>query len=178
LDDLTKRATLVNRKDLEVAAENLARQAGTDTQVQDIRRRLAEADRDSKELSTQQPVNQQEASSAQDELKRFHALVESLASESKSYLADAASAHENQLRLADRLEFYVVNAQAEDVLLEGRKATDAVHHLAVSPEVQDTLESMGPGRKTVAASDPAKKCTEAENDAKACPGKAPPEPKE
>jgi hypothetical protein len=178
LDDLSKRGAISNRQDLEVAAENLARQPGTDAQVREIRRRLAEGDRDARELAIQQPLAQQEASSAQDELRRLQALEQSLSGESKSYLADAASARANQLRLADRLEFYAVNAQAEDVLDQGRKATEAVHHLAASPEVQDTLESLGPGKKAEPKSDTAKECTQAESDAKACAGKATADAKE
>lgn len=177
LDDMRKRANSINRQDLEVAAENLARQPGTDAQVRDIRRRLAEDELGAKDLSTRESLVQQEAASAQDELKRLRALDQSLESESKSYTADAASAHQNQLHLADRLEFYVVNAQAEDVLDQGRKATEAVHHLAASPEVQDTLGSLGPSLKAGAKPDPAKKCTGTANDGKGCPEKAP-DPKE
>jgi hypothetical protein len=121
LDGLSKKSAAFNRQDLEVAAENLARQPGTEAQVSEIRR---------------------------------------------------------QLHLADRLEFYVVNAQAEDVLDQGRKATEAVHHLAASPEVQDTLGSLGPTVKVEPKPDPAKPCTETASDAKGCPEKAASDPKE
>ena len=178
LDGLSKRASTVDRHDLEVAAENLARQPGTDAQVQEIRRRLYEDERDAKDLSTQQSLAQQEAVRAQDELKRLGELEQSLERESQAYTADAASAHQNQLHLADRLEFYVVNAQAEDVLEQGHKATAAVHHLAASPEVQDTLDSLGPNVKADAKSDPLKNCTQTANDGKGCPEKASPNPKE
>ena len=178
LDDMSKRASPINRQDLEVAAENLARQPGTDAQVREIRRRLAEDELGAKELSTQQSLAQQEAASAQDELKRLRALEQSLDFDSKSYTADAASAHQNQLHLADRLEFYLVNAQAEDVLDQGRKATEAVHHLAASPEVQDTLGSLVPNVKMDAKPDGAKKCTEAANNGKECPEKTAPDRKE
>jgi len=178
LDDMSKHAGTINRQDLEVAAENLARQPGTDAQVREIRRHLADDELSAKDLSTRQSLAQQETASAQDELKRLRALEQSLELESKSYTADAASAHQNQLHLADRLEFYVVNAQAEDVLDQGRKATEAVHHLAASPEVQDTLGSLGPSGKVDAKPDPAKKCTGTANDGKGCPEKAAPDPKE
>jgi chromosome segregation ATPase len=178
LDGLSKKSAAFNRQDLEVAAENLARQPGTEAQVSEIRRRLDAAENDAKEMSTQQSLSQQEAASAQDELKRLQALGQSLDLESKSYTADAASAHQNQLHLADRLEFYVVNAQAEDVLDQGRKATEAVHHLAASPEVQDTLGSLGPTVKVEPKPDPAKPCTETASDAKGCPEKAASDPKE
>jgi myosin heavy subunit len=178
LDDLSKKANTINRHDLEVAAENLARQPGTEAQVREIRRRLAEDEENTKELSTQQPLAQQEVAGAQDELKRLGALEQSLDKESKAYTADAASAHQNQLHLADRLEFYIVNAQAEDVLDQGRKATATVHHLAASPEVQDTLESLGPSVKVASKPAPAKKCTETANDGKGCPQKAAPDSKE
>jgi vacuolar-type H+-ATPase subunit I/STV1 len=178
LDDMSKRASTVNRQDLEVAAENLARQPGADAQVQEIRRRLDQDARDAKELSTQQSLAQQEAASAQDELKQLGALEESLTRESKAYTADAASAHQNQLHLADRLEFYVVNAQAEDVLDQGRKATAAVHHLAPSPLVQDTLGSLGPREKVDAKPEPAKKYADTPNDEKGCPERAAQPPKE
>jgi hypothetical protein len=157
LDDMAKRAGGINRHDLEVAAENLARQPGTEAQVRDIRRRLDEDAIGAKELATRQSLAQQETVSAQDELKRLAALSQSLQKESQAYSADAASAHQNQLHLADRLEFYVVNAQAEDVLAQGRKATEAVHHLAASPEVQDTLGSLNPSAKADAKPDPEKK---------------------
>ncbi len=178
LDGLNKRTNNVNRQDLELAATNLARQPGTEAQVSEIRRQLSEADRDAEEFSTQQSQGQQEISGAQEELKKLRALDQSLGKEAKAYRADAASAHQNQLHLADRLEFYVVNAQAEDVLDQDGKATEAVQHLAASPEVHDTLESPGPSVKLDAKTDLAKKCTETPNDGKGCPETAAEEPKE
>jgi chromosome segregation ATPase len=178
LDGLNKKAATFNRQDLELAAENLARQPGTEAQVREIRRRLDAAQNDAKDMSTQQSLAQQEAASAQDELKKLQELGQSLDLESKSYTADAASAHQNQLHLADRLEFYVVNAQSEDVLGQARKATEAVHHLAASPEVEDTLGSLGASAKAEAKPDPDKKCADTANDGKGCPEKAAPDPKE
>lgn len=176
LDDLSKRAGAVNRQDLELAGSNLARQSGTEAQVREIRRQLAEADRAQEELATEQPQSQQEASSADGELKKLRALEQSLQKESKAYRADAASAHKNQLSLADRLEFYLVDAQAEDVIDQDRKAAEAAPHLAASPEVQDTLESLGPRAKEDAKPD--QKCTDTPSDAKGCPQTLAPEPKE
>jgi len=178
LDGLSKRDSTVNPQDLEVAAENLARQPGTDAQVREIRLRMYENERDAKDAATQQKLAQQELASAQDELKRLVAVGQSLEKESKAYTADAESAHENELHLADRLEFYDVSAQAEDVLDQGRKAAAAVHHLAVSPQVQDTLRSLEPDAKADAKPDAAKKCTEAANDPKGCSEKPAPEQKE
>ncbi len=178
LDGLSKRASAVNRQDLELAAANLARQPGTEAQVSEIRRRLSEAERNAQELSSQQSQNQQEAASAEAELKKLHALAQSLEKESKAYTADAASAHQNQSHLADRLEFYVVNAQAEDVLDQDREATQAVQHLAASPEVHDTLESLGPSAKVDAKPGPAKPCAGTPNNEKGCTEKPAPAPKE
>ena len=60
LDDLSKRAGANNRQDLEVAAANLAREPGTEAQVSEIRRRLADSDRAAEELSARQSQDQQE----------------------------------------------------------------------------------------------------------------------
>jgi len=144
LDQLTKPATDVDRDDLEVAAANLARQPGTEAQVREIKRRLADAERDDKVLPGKRAQAQQEVAGSEDELGKMQALEQSLAKESKAYAADAASAHENRLALADRLEFLAVRAQAEDVLDQGGKAVAAVQHLAPSPEVLDTLQSPNP----------------------------------
>lgn len=178
LDTLSKRDSTVNAQDLEVAAENLAHQPGTEAQVSEIRHRLYENERDAKEATTQQALAQQEAASAQDELKRLVALADSLEKESKAYTADAESAHQNQLNLADRLEYYDVSAQAEDVLDQGHKATAAVHHLAASPEVQNTLQSLGSSKKADAKPDAANKSSDTTNDAQGHPEKSAPEPKE
>lgn len=178
LDDLSKRAGANNRQDLEVAAANLAREAGTEAQVSEIRRRLADSDRAAEELSARQSQDQQETASVEEEMKKLQTLEQSLQKETKAYRADAASARENQLHLADRLDFYLVNAQAEDVLDQDTKATEAAPHLAASPEIHDTLESMNPSEKADAKPDAAKKCAETPNDDKGCPDKPAPEAKE
>ena len=168
LDDLSKPAGADNQQDLEVAIENLARQPGTEAQVSELRRRLADDERNAQVQSTEQSFAQQEAARSEEELKRLRTVRETLESESKAYTADAASAHQNKLDLADRLEFYVVNAQAEDALEEGRKATVAVQHLKASPEVAGTLEGLGPGAKTENPA-AAKDCTVHTGDVKGCP---------
>jgi len=153
LNDLSKPASDVDREDLEVAAANLARQPGTEAQVREINRRLAEAERDEKILPGKRSQAQQEVSSSEEELAKLQTLEQSLAKESKAYAEDAASAHENRLALADRLEFLAVSAQAEDVLDQGGKAVAAVQHLSASPEVVETLRSPNP--RTKADSPPA-----------------------
>jgi hypothetical protein len=178
LDDLSKRVGTFNRQDLELAAANLAHQPGTESQVDAIRRRLGEAEGNEKEVAAQRPQIQKEIAGAEEELNKLQALVQSLEKESKAYKADAASAHQNQLNLADRLEFYVVRAQAEDVVEEGRKATAAVRHLSASPEVQGTLASPAPSGKVPANQGKPEKCTQAQSAAKGCAETAPPEPKE
>ena len=64
LDDLSKRAAVSNRQDLEVAETNLGREPGTEAQVGEIRRRLADADRAAEELSARQSQDQQETVSS------------------------------------------------------------------------------------------------------------------
>jgi chromosome segregation ATPase len=168
LDDLSKRTSKINRQDLELAAENLARQPGTEAQVREIRSRLAEADRNDKELSAQRPQIQLEIAGAEEELKKVRALEQSLGEQSKAYAADAASARQNQLSLADRLEFYLVRAKAEDVLDEDREATQTVQHLSTSPEVRDTLSSPAPKAKPGAKPDTPKECDDKSSDGKGC----------
>jgi chromosome segregation ATPase len=178
LDDLGKRANTTNRQDLEVAAANLARQPGTEAQVRDIKRRLSEAERAEKETPAKQAQAQQEAAGAEEELARLKSLQQSLEKESKAYTADATSAHQNRLALADRLEFYVVRDQAEDVLDQGQKATAAVRHISASPEVEDTLKSPAPHAKLEVKSNPSKDCSPTAGDGKGCPEKTSPGPKE
>jgi len=176
LDELSKQVSAVNRQDLQVAAANLARQPGTDAQVRAMRSRLAEADVNEQKLAAQRPQGQQEISSAEEELKKLRALEQSLEKESKAYAADATSARQNQLNLADRLEFYVVRAKAEDVLDQDLKATETVQHLAASPEVHDTLASPAPSVKANAKPDA--KCAQSSPDGKGCAETAAKTPKE
>ena len=62
-------------------------------------------------------------------------------------MADALSARENRLRLANKLEYFVVRAQAEDTLEQGQKSLKTVEHLAPSAHVDDLLKGPGIGRK-------------------------------
>ena len=123
LDDLSKQIVTVNRQDLEVALTNLARQPDSpeiQAQMRDIDRRLSEVERLEKDLPARQARAQQEAAGAADELAKLQGLQQSYEQESKAFAADALSAHNNRLALADRLEYYLVRAQAEDVLEQGK----------------------------------------------------------
>jgi chromosome segregation ATPase len=177
LDDLSKQIGSVNRQDLEVALANLARQPDSpeiEAQMRDIDRRLSEAERLEKELPARQARAQQEAAGAAEELAKLQALQQSYEQESKAFAADALSAHNNRLGLADRLEYYLVRAQAEDVLEQGRKATQSVQHLSASPEVDKTLNSSG--SPTTPRSDTdlerLKSCIQQSGDVQACHEKA------
>jgi hypothetical protein len=177
LDDLSKQIGSVNRQDLEVALANLARQPDSpeiEAQMRDIDRRLSEAERLEKDLPARQARAQQEAAGAAEELAKLQALQQSYEQESKAFAADALSAHNNRLGLADRLEYYLVRAQAEDVLEQGRKATQSVQHLSASPEVDKTLNSSG--SPTTPRSDTdlerLKSCIQQSGDVQACHEKA------
>jgi hypothetical protein len=176
LDDLTRQQNLtVNRQDLEVALANLARQPETpetQAQMRDIDRRLSEAERLEKDLPARQARAQQEAAGGAEELAKLKALQQSYEKESKAFAADALSAHNNRLGLADRLEYYLVRAQAEDVLEQGRKATESVHHLSASPEVSKTLNSSAPSAKSDADLEQLRNCIQQSGDVKACHEKA------
>jgi hypothetical protein len=175
LDDLSKQNGGVNRQDLEVALANLARQPDSpeiQAQMRDIDRRLSEAERLEKDLPARQTRAQQEATGAAEELAQLKALQQSYEKESKSFAADALSAHNNRLGLADRLEYYLVRAQAEDVLEQGRKATESVQHLAASPEVDKTLNASAPSAKSDADLEQLRSCIQQTGDVKACHEKA------
>jgi hypothetical protein len=175
LDDLSKQNVAVNRQDLEVALANLARQPESpeiQAQMRDIDRRLSEAERLEKDLPVRQARAQQEAAGAAEELSKLKALQQSYEKESKAFAADALSAHNNRLGLADRLEYYLVRAQAEDVLEQGRKATESVQHISVSPEVNKTLDSSAPSAKSDADLEQLRSCIQQSGDVKACHEKA------
>jgi len=176
VDDLNKPTSNVDRQDLEIAAANLARQSGTEAQVHEINRRLADAARDEQVLPGKRAQAQQEAASAEEELAKLQAVQKSLEKESKAYSADATAAHENRLALADRLEFLAVSAQAEDVLDQGKKAVARVQHLSASPEVVDTLQTPNPRAKTDAK--PAKTTTSSPAAGESVPEQAAPTAKE
>ena len=181
LDDLSKQNVAVNRQDLEVALANLARQPDspeTQAQMRDIDRRLSEAERLEKDLPARRTRAQQEAAGAAEELAKLKALEQSYEKESKAFAADALSAHNNRLGLADRLEYYLVRAQAEDVLEQGRKATQSVQHLSASPEVDKTLNSSAPSAKSDADLEQLRSCIQQSGDVKACHEKARQAPQE
>ncbi len=178
LDDMSKRSSNINRQDLELAAANLARQPGTEAQVSELRRRLTDADRNDQQLAAERPQVQQEIAGSQEELKKLQTLEQTLEKQSKAYTADAISARQNQLNLADRLEFYIVRAKAEDVLDEDRDAAGTVQHLSASPEVRDTLASPAPSAKANPEPNPSKECAERPPDGKGCTETAAQAPKE
>ncbi|MGA9058569.1 MAG: hypothetical protein WB763_18875 [Terriglobia bacterium] len=175
LDDLSKQNVGVNPQDLEVALANLAHQPEspeTEAQMREIDRRLSEAERLEKDLPARRTRAQEEAAGAAEELAKLKALEQSYEKESKAFAADALSARENRLGLADRLEYYVVRAQAEDVLEQGRKATQSVQHLSASPEVDKTLNSSGSSAKTETDLEQLRSCIQQSGDVKACHDKA------
>jgi chromosome segregation ATPase len=175
LDDLNRQNVAVNRQDLEVALANLARQPEspeTQAQMREIDRRLSEAERLEQDLPARRTRAQQEAAGAADELAKLKALEQSYQKESKAFAADALSAHNNRLGLADRLEYYLVRGQAEDVLEQGRKATQSVQHLSASPEVARTLNSSGPSTTSDADLEQLRSCIQQSGDVKACHDKA------
>jgi len=166
---------VVNPQDLEVALANLAHQPEspeTEAQMREIDRRLSEAERLEKDLPARRTRAQEEAAGAAEELGKLKALEQSYEKESKAFATDALSAHENRLGLADRLEYYVVRAQAEDVLEQGRKATQSVQHLAASPYVDKTLNSSGSSAKPETDLEQLRSCIQQSGDVKACHDKA------
>ena len=175
LDDLSKQNVGVNVQDLEVALANLAHQPEspeTEAQMREIDRRLSEAERLEKDLPARRTRAQEEAAGAAEELAKLKALEQSYEKESKAFAADALSAHQNRLGLADRLEYSVVRAQAEDVLEQGRKATRSVQHLSASPYVDKTLNSSGSSAKSETDLEQLRSCIQQSGDVKACHDKA------
>jgi len=175
LDDLSKQNVGVNPKDLEVALANLAHQPDspeTEAQMREIDRRLSEAEGLEKDLPARRTRAQEEAAGAAEALAKLKVLEQSYEKESKAFAADALSARQNRLGLADRLEYYVVRAQAEDVLEQGRKATQSVQHLSASPEVDKTLNSSGSSAKTDTDLEQLRSCIQQSGDVKACHDKA------
>ena len=171
LDDLNKHSEATHRQDLEVALANLARQPlspETMAQMREIDRRLSEADRNEKDLPGQMSQTQQEAADAAEELSKLEALRVSYEKEAKAFTADALSARQNRMRLAGRLEYYVVRSQAEDELEQGRKAIDAAQHLSASPEVESLLRGSGSSTKSDAVLQQLRDCIRDSGDVKNC----------
>ena len=181
LEELSKQTANVNRQDLEVALANLAHQPEspeTEVQMREIDRRLSEAERLEKDLPARQARGQEEAAGAAEELAKLKALEQAYDKESKAFAAEALSAQQNRLGLADRLEYYVVRSQAEDVLEQGRKATQSVQHLSASKEVDKTLNGAKPTAKTNTDLEQLRNCIRESGDVQACHDKARQAPKE
>jgi len=175
LGELGNQNGAAHRSDLEVALANLARQPESPETLEEMReidRRLSEADRAQKEVPAQLAQAQQEATDAAEELTKLKALAQSYEKESKAFTADALSARQNRLRLANRLEYYVVRAQAEDVLEQGRKAMESVQHLSASPEVESALNGSGSSAKSDVELQQLRACIQESGDVKACRGRA------
>jgi len=171
LDALNKNSGASRRQDLEMALANLARQPmspETLGEMREIDRRLSETDRNERDLPAQLSQNQQEAADAAEELAKLKALQQAYEKEAKTFTADALSARQNRLRLASKLEYFVVRSQAEDSLEQGRKALETVEHLSASPEVDNLLR--GPESTTRSDSDleQMRDCIQNSGDVKAC----------
>jgi hypothetical protein len=175
LGELGNQNGSTHRSDLEVALANLAHQPEspeTLAQMREIDRRLSEADRTEKEVPAQLAQAQQEAADATEELTKLKALSQSYEKESKAFTADALSARQNRLRLASRLEYYVVRAQTEDELEQGRKAMESVQHLSASPEVESALNGSGvSSAKSDAELQRLRGCIQESGDVKVCRGR-------
>lgn len=175
LGDLGKQKGAVPRQDLEVALKNLANQPESPEALAEMREidgRLSEADRNEKDLPARLSQAQQEAADAEAELAKLKALAQSYQKESKTFTADALSARQNRLRLAGRLEYYVVRSQAEDELDEGQKAIEAAQHLPASPEVESTLKGSVSSAPSDADLERLRNCIQQSGDVKACREKA------
>lgn len=171
LDELNKHNGASSRQDLEVALANLARQPSspeTLAAMRELDRRLSEMDRNEKDLPAQLSQNQQEAADAAEELAKLQALQQAYEKEAKAFTADALSARQNRLRLASKLEYFVVRAQAEDLLEQGRRAMETVEHLSPSPEVENLLRGPGSTTKSDADLEQMRNCIQESGDVKAC----------
>ncbi|HXW14606.1 MAG TPA: hypothetical protein VEN79_08870 [Terriglobia bacterium] len=171
LDALSKPAGPSNRQDLEVALANLAHQPSspeTLAAMREIDRRLSETDRNDKDLPAQLSQNQQETADAAEELAKLQAMQQAYEKESKAFTADALSARQNRLRLANKLEYFVVRAQAEDTLEQGRKALSTVEHLAPSPQVESLLAGPASATKSDAHLEQMRDCINKSGDVQGC----------
>jgi len=171
LDELKKPDGSARRQDLEVALANLARQPSspeTLAAMREIDRRLSETDRNEKDLPAQLSQNQQETADAAQELAKLQALQQAYEKEAKAFTADALSARQNRLRLANKLEYFVVRAQAEDTLEQGRKSLESVEHLSPSSQVEDLLRRPGSTTKSDAYMEQMRECIQKSGDVQAC----------
>ena len=171
LGELSKHQGNSRRQDLEVALANLARQPSspeTLAAMREIDRRLSEADRTEQDLPSQLSQNQQETSDASEELAKLQALQQAYEKEAKAFTTDALSARQNRLRLANKLEYFVVRAQAEDTLEQGSKALESAEHLAPSPQVEDLLRASGSTARSDANLEKMRECIQKSGDVRAC----------
>ena len=171
LDELNKHNGASSRQDLEVALANLARQPlspETLAAMRELDRRLSETDRNEKDLPAQLSQSQQEAADAAEELAKLQTLQQAYEKEAKAFTADALSARQNRLRLASKLEYFIVRAQAEDSLEQGRRALETVEHLSPSPEVENLLRGPGSTTKSDADLEQMRDCIKKSGDVKAC----------
>jgi chromosome segregation ATPase len=171
LEDLNHKNVGTNRQDLEVALANLAHQPSspeTLAAMREIDNRLSETDRNQKDLPIQLAQNKQEAADAAEELTRLQALQQAYDKESKSFTADSLSARQNRLRLANKLEYFVVRSQAEDTLEQGRKALTNVEHLAPSPEVESLLAGPSTSNSSDAHVEQMRDCINKSGDVQGC----------
>jgi len=171
LDELNKHDGASSRQDLEVALANLARQPSspeTLAAMREIDRRLSETDRNEKDLPAQLSQTQQEAADAAEELAKLQALQQAYEKEAKTFTADALSARQNRLRLANKLEYFVVRAQAEDTLEQGRKALETVEHLSPSSQVESLLRGPGSTTKSDANLEQMRDCINKSGDVQTC----------
>ena len=170
-DELNKPDGASSRQDLEVALANLARQPSspeTLAAMREIDRRLSETDRNEKDRPAQLSQNQQETADAAQELAKLQALQQAYEKEAKTFTADALSARQNRLRLANKLEYFVVRAQAEDTLEQGRKSLETVEHLSPSSQVEDLLREPGAATKSDAYMERMRECIQKSGDVQAC----------
>jgi chromosome segregation ATPase len=168
---LNKHNGASSRQDLEVALANLARQPSspeTLAAMRELDQRLSEMDRNEKDLPAQLSQNQQEAADAAAELAKLQALQKAYEKEAKAFTADALSARQNRLRLASKLEYFIVRAQAEDLLEQGRRALETVEHLSPSPEVENLLRGPGSTAKSDTDLEQMRNCIQESGDVKAC----------
>jgi chromosome segregation ATPase len=171
LDELNKHDGALRRHDLEVALANLARQPlspETLAAMRELDRRLSETDRNEKDLPAQLSQNQQETADAAEEFAKLQALQQAYEKEAKAFTADALSARQNRLRLASKLEYFVVRAQAEDTLEQGRKALETVEHLSPSSQVENLLRGPGSTTKSDAHLEQMRDCINKSGDVQAC----------
>jgi chromosome segregation ATPase len=136
--------------------------------MREIDRRLSETDRNEKDLPAQLSQNQQETADAAQELAKLQTLQQAYEKEAKTFTADALSARQNRLRLANKLEYFVVRAQAEDTLEQGKKSLEAVEHLAPSSQVEDLLRGPGTTTKSDASMEQMRECIKKSGDVQAC----------